>query len=153
MLSKYNARFAVQQVELATEKYIERLGESAAPAANKAGAKSDHDHLAPLPPIPTSCAEAPRPVLLGRDFELEDEVDVTEERQTKISEAEEELGRLVGASALKQHMKRLTALVNYVKVHLGVEQGNSLYLMGLFPGSPARVGSRIAGLPKPKNCL
>ena len=45
------------------------------------------------------------------------------------------------------------ALVNYVKVHLGVEQGNSLYLMGLFPGSPARVGSRIAGLPKPKNCL
>ncbi|MGB1139001.1 MAG: TusE/DsrC/DsvC family sulfur relay protein, partial [Luminiphilus sp.] len=27
------------------------------------------------------------------------------------------------------------------------------YLMGLFPGSPARVGSRIAGLPKPKNCL
>ena len=31
--------------------------------------------------------------------------------------------------------------------------GNSLYLMGLFPGSPARVGSRIAGLPKPKNCL
>ena len=45
------------------------------------------------------------------------------------------------------------ALVNYVKVHVGVEQGNSLYLMGLFPGSPARVGSRIAGLPKPKNCL
>ncbi|MEE3018855.1 MAG: TusE/DsrC/DsvC family sulfur relay protein, partial [Pseudomonadota bacterium] len=27
------------------------------------------------------------------------------------------------------------------------------YLMSLFPGSPARVGSRIAGLPKPKNCL
>lgn len=45
------------------------------------------------------------------------------------------------------------ALVNYVKAHIGVEQGNSLYLMGLFPGSPARVGSRIAGLPKPKNCL
>ena len=45
------------------------------------------------------------------------------------------------------------ALVNYVKVHIGVDKGNSLYLMGLFPGSPARVGSRIAGLPKPKNCL
>ena len=45
------------------------------------------------------------------------------------------------------------ALVNYVKMHVGVEHGNSLYLMGLFPGSPARVGSRIAGLPKPKNCL
>ena len=45
------------------------------------------------------------------------------------------------------------ALVNYVKQTLGAEKGNSLYLMGLFPGSPARVGSRIAGLPKPKNCL
>ena len=45
------------------------------------------------------------------------------------------------------------ALVSYVKSHLGPEKGNSIYLMGLFPGSPARVGSRIAGLPKPKNCL
>ena len=45
------------------------------------------------------------------------------------------------------------ALVNYTKQQLGPEKGNSLYLMGLFPGSPARVGSRIAGLPKPKNCL
>ena len=45
------------------------------------------------------------------------------------------------------------ALVNFVKQRLGADKGNSLYLMGLFPGSPARVGSRIAGLPKPKNCL
>ena len=45
------------------------------------------------------------------------------------------------------------ALVNYTKQELGVDKGNSLYLMRLFPGSPARVGSRIAGLPKPKNCL
>lgn len=45
------------------------------------------------------------------------------------------------------------ALVNYAKQQLGAAKGNSLYLMGLFPGSPARVGSRIAGLPKPKNCL
>ena len=45
------------------------------------------------------------------------------------------------------------ALVNYVKTHLGAEKGNSHYLMTLFPGSPARIGSRIAGLPKPKHCL
>lgn len=45
------------------------------------------------------------------------------------------------------------ALVNYTKQQLGADKGNSLYLMGLFPGSPARVGGRIAGLPKPKNCL
>ena len=45
------------------------------------------------------------------------------------------------------------ALVNYVKRRLGPDKGNSMYLMSLFPGSPARVASRIAGLPKPKNCL
>ncbi len=45
------------------------------------------------------------------------------------------------------------ALVNYTKQRLGADKGNSLYLMRLFPGSPARVGSRTAGLPKPKNCL
>ena len=45
------------------------------------------------------------------------------------------------------------ALVNYVKRHLGADKGNSHYLMTLFPGSPARIGSRIAGLPKPKHCL
>lgn len=44
-------------------------------------------------------------------------------------------------------------LVKFVKTRLGPDKGNSIYLMRLFPGSPARVGSRIAGLPKPKNCL
>ena len=45
------------------------------------------------------------------------------------------------------------ALVKYAKLKLGPSKGSSIYLMSLFPGSPARVGSRIAGLPKPKNCL
>lgn len=45
------------------------------------------------------------------------------------------------------------ALVKYVKLALGPEKGNSLYLMSLFPGSPTRLASRIAGLSKPKNCL
>lgn len=45
------------------------------------------------------------------------------------------------------------ALASFAKEQLGPEKGSSLYLMKLFPGSPARVGSRIAGLPKPKNCL
>ncbi len=45
------------------------------------------------------------------------------------------------------------ALVKYVRQELGPDKGNSLYLMQLFPGSPAKLGSRIAGLPKPDNCL
>ncbi|MFT5693129.1 MAG: tRNA 2-thiouridine synthesizing protein E [Oceanicoccus sp.] len=44
-------------------------------------------------------------------------------------------------------------LVNYVKKHLGPEKGNSIYLLTLFPGSPAKIASKIAGLPKPENCL
>lgn len=45
------------------------------------------------------------------------------------------------------------ALVKWVREKLGDEKGNSIYLMTLFPESPARVASRIAGLPRPHNCL
>jgi tRNA 2-thiouridine synthesizing protein E len=44
-------------------------------------------------------------------------------------------------------------LVNYVRIKLGDEKGRSIYLMQLFPPSPARVAARIAGLPRPENCL
>lgn len=44
-------------------------------------------------------------------------------------------------------------LVKFVGQELGKEKGNSMYLLSLFPGSPAKLGSKIAGLPKPENCL
>lgn len=44
-------------------------------------------------------------------------------------------------------------LVKYAAQHLGPDKGRSIHLMKLFPPSPARVASRIAGLPKPTNCL
>ncbi len=44
-------------------------------------------------------------------------------------------------------------LVKYVGQQLGKEKGNSLYLLQLFPGSPAKIAAKIAGLPKPDNCL
>lgn len=47
----------------------------------------------------------------------------------------------------------MRALVKYVRLRLGDDKGRSIYLMRLFPGSPAKIGSRIAGLPKPANCL
>lgn len=43
--------------------------------------------------------------------------------------------------------------VNYVKRELGPDKGNSIYLMQLFPGSPAKLAARIAGLPRPEHCL
>ena len=44
-------------------------------------------------------------------------------------------------------------LVKTVKQQLGDDKGNSIYLLSLFPGSPAKIASKIAGLPKPTNCL
>lgn len=44
-------------------------------------------------------------------------------------------------------------LVKYCALKLGADKGRSIYLMSLFPGSPAKVGAKIAGLPKPDNCL
>lgn len=44
-------------------------------------------------------------------------------------------------------------LVKYVGLHLGKEKGNSIYLLTLFPPSPAKIASKIAGLPRPANCL
>lgn len=43
--------------------------------------------------------------------------------------------------------------VKYIAQVLGKDKGNSRYLMQLFPGSPARVASLIAGLPKPDHCF
>jgi tRNA 2-thiouridine synthesizing protein E len=47
----------------------------------------------------------------------------------------------------------MRALVKYCALNLGPDKGKSIYLMTLFPGSPAKSGSKIAGLPKPDNCL
>ena len=44
-------------------------------------------------------------------------------------------------------------LVKTVSLKLGKDKGKSIYLMKLFPGSPAKVVAKIAGLPKPDNCL
>lgn len=44
-------------------------------------------------------------------------------------------------------------LVKYCTLKLGADKGRSIYLLRLFPGSPAKIGSKIAGLPKPDNCL
>jgi tRNA 2-thiouridine synthesizing protein E len=44
-------------------------------------------------------------------------------------------------------------LVKYVALHLGKAKGNRIYLLTLFPPSPAKIASKLAGLPRPANCL
>lgn len=47
----------------------------------------------------------------------------------------------------------MRALVKRAGQLLGEEKGKSIYLLQLFPVSPARYSCKIAGLPKPANCL
>lgn len=45
-------------------------------------------------------------------------------------------------------------LLKYLGQQLGVEKANSIYIMQLFgDGTPAKTIARIAGLPKPTNCI
>ncbi len=72
----------------------------------------------------------------------------------ELSEAHWEIIRL-----LREFYQRFEAspanraLVKFAAQQLGPDKGRSIYLMSLFPGSPAKLGSKIAGLPKPDNCL
>lgn len=47
----------------------------------------------------------------------------------------------------------MRTLVKEVKLGLDQNKAKSIYLMKLFGASPAKMVARLAGLPKPKNCL
>ncbi len=44
-------------------------------------------------------------------------------------------------------------LVKSVRGALGSDKGTSMYLLSLFKQGPAKLVCKIAGLPKPNNCL
>ena len=44
-------------------------------------------------------------------------------------------------------------LIKYVALKLGPDKGNSLHLNRLFKGTPAKLAAKLAGLPKPTNCI
>ena len=44
-------------------------------------------------------------------------------------------------------------LIKYVALKLGPEKGNSMHLNRLFKGTPAKLAAKLAGLPKPSNCI
>lgn len=80
--------------------------------------------------------------------------DIAQEEQIELSEAHWEIIWLLRAFYSEYELSPANrVLVKAVKTKLGEEKGNSIYLMGLFPGSPAKLASKIAGLPKPLNCL
>ena len=44
-------------------------------------------------------------------------------------------------------------LIKYTALKLGTDKGNSLHLNRLFKGTPAKLAAKLAGLPRPTNCL
>jgi tRNA 2-thiouridine synthesizing protein E len=47
----------------------------------------------------------------------------------------------------------IRALVKAMQQKFGPEKGNSRYLHRLFPDGPAKLATKLAGLPKPAKCL
>ncbi|MDX1489972.1 MAG: TusE/DsrC/DsvC family sulfur relay protein [Pseudohongiellaceae bacterium] len=84
-------------------------------------------------------------------------------------EVAEQLAKAEGIELSQAHWEVLTALQEFYAAHglspamrplvklvsqqLGADKGRSLYLMKLFPGNPALIASKIAGLPRPTNCF
>jgi len=72
---------------------------------------------------------------------------------TLSAEHWEVIDLLRGFYAQYQLSPAMRILVKQVKLELGPSKGSSIHLLQLFPGSPAKLASKIAGLPKPTNCL
>ncbi|WP_372821114.1 TusE/DsrC/DsvC family sulfur relay protein [Pseudomonas parafulva] len=45
------------------------------------------------------------------------------------------------------------SLIKYTALKLGPDKGNSPHLNRLFNGTPAKLAAKLAGLPKPTNCI
>ncbi|WP_404377786.1 TusE/DsrC/DsvC family sulfur relay protein [Vreelandella aquamarina] len=79
---------------------------------------------------------------------------LAEDEGLVLTEQHWELIRLVRDFYTRYEMApAMRPLVKATKQALGDEKGRSVYLMSLFPGSPPKRLARIAGLPKPTNCL
>ncbi len=84
---------------------------------------------------------------VGRQIAADDQIKLSENHWEII----EFLRTFYEAHEMSPPSNRL--FVKAVKEALGEEKGNSIYLMQLFPGTPAKTACRIAGLPRPTNCL
>ncbi|ABM18606.1 TusE/DsrC/DsvC family sulfur relay protein [Marinobacter nauticus] len=93
-----------------------------------------------------------------------------EDAATWTNEVAQEIAQENGIELTEKHWEIIYFLRDFYKQHeisppsnrlfvkavreaLGDEKGDSIYLMTLFPGTPAKTACRIAGLPRPTNCL
>jgi len=93
-------------------------------------------------------------LLPGSDWNEELAVLLAREEGIELTPAHlEVLYMLRSYYARHQHAPAMRALVSLTRRTLGPDKGRSVYLLTLFPGSPARLSAKIAGLPCPEHCL
>ena len=80
------------------------------------------------------------------ELAMRERVDLTAEHWAVISV----LRDFYAATGVSPSMRPFVKLIGQ---RLGPKKGTSIYLLSLFPGSPAKIAAKIAGLPRPTNCL
>lgn len=80
--------------------------------------------------------------------------EIAAKEQLQLTEAHWEILRVLRAFYEQFEVSpAMRPLVKAVTKELGADKGKSIYLMKLFPDSPPKLAAKIAGLPKPANCL
>lgn len=105
---------------------------------------------------------AQRPIALDKDGYLVDLADWSPEVAVALADREElpltddhwEVLELLRQFYTEFQLSPATRpLIKYTALKLGAEKGNSLHLNRLFKGTPAKLAAKLAGLPKPTNCI
>lgn len=87
------------------------------------------------------------------DWSPEVAADLARAEGIELSKAHWEIIDAVREYYRQYHIAPVTrVLVKIIGERLGPEKGKSIYLMQLFSGKPAKLVSKIGGLPKPANC-
>lgn len=81
-------------------------------------------------------------------------VELASRENIKLTEAHWEIIWLIRRFYQRYQMAPASrALISYVRKELGSDKARSVYVMHLFGGSATKTVAKIAGLPKPHNCI
>jgi tRNA 2-thiouridine synthesizing protein E len=88
------------------------------------------------------------------DWNKEVAIEIASKENIELSDAHWEIIKTVREFYKEFDLSpSMRALVKRTQQIYGAEKGCSIYLLQHFPSSPAKTISKIAGLPKPANCI
>ena len=81
-------------------------------------------------------------------------LEIAKQENIQLTPAHWEIIKLTRKFYARHQLSPATrALLSLIKRELGPKKGRSVYLMKLFSGTPAKIVSKVSGLPKPDNCI